>query len=150
MKKTKKGLFVLIVIAVLFTGCSTISLNSDLNYPISMTNEISNQYNIITHFEVEQKAFFTIGGLITFKDVEFDKLVNAEVQRYHGDGAINVKIVDQQNATDILINVGLSLGGSLIGYAATGNANSLLGSILPFFLSSRTVTVEGDIIKQIQ
>ncbi|MCK5817452.1 MAG: hypothetical protein KAH15_05560 [Candidatus Marinimicrobia bacterium] len=150
MKNSQKIGILLFSLVLLFTGCSTVSLNSNLAYPISMTREISEEYNIVSHFEVNQKAFFTLGGLITLKEIEFDQLVNAEIIRYNGDGAVNVKIVDQYNATDRLINVGLSTAGVLIGYATAGSTNSLWGSILPLLVSSRTVTVEGDIIKRIK
>lgn len=150
MKNFKQKGILILVVLVLFAGCSTISLESNLAYPVSMTKEISDEYSIISHFEIEQKAFFTVGGLITFKDVEFDRLVNNEVTRYNGDGAVNVKIVDQQNATDILIDFGLSLGGSLIGYAVTGSTDGLLGMLLPLVISSRTVTIEGDVIKKVK
>lgn len=150
MRHTTKVLSLLLILALLLASCSTINIRSDSPYPISMSKEIATDYSIVGHFNVETRAMFTLGGFITFKDVDFDYLVTREILKHNGDGAVNVRIVDQMNGMDILINAGLSAAGGMLGYAITGKADGAWGSLLPFFLSTRTVSVKGDVIRRIR
>lgn len=150
MRHASKTLVLLLIVLMLISGCSTIHIQSNSPYPISMSREIAADYTVVGHFSVQTRAMFTLGGFLTFKDVDFDYLVTKEILRNGGDGAVNVRIVDQMNGTDILINMALSAAGGLLGYAITGESDGAWGSLLPFFLSTRTVTVKGDVIRRVR
>jgi hypothetical protein len=150
MRHATKTLSVMLIALLLISACSTIKLHTDAPYPISMTREISSDYNIVGHFNVEARALFTLGGLVTFRDVDFNYLVTSQIMKHGGDGAVNVRIVDQMTGMDILINAALSAAGGALGYAITGKADGAWGSLLPFILSTRTVNVKGDVIRRVR
>jgi hypothetical protein len=155
MKKYTLWVFI-IVLALLFnTSCTTIQIDTSIHDKVVALSPLpGSNYDILGSFSEEVRIFFTINGLLRLNEVETNYIVNNAVNRYKGDGVVNLRVKDQYNGIDILLNIGLSAGGYLLGTMLGGSdvymatiAGSIGSSAAVFFLQSRTVTLSGDVFK---
>jgi len=93
------------LVLLALSACQTINVKSNLGVPVSLTHENDVAFDIVGHFRTEVMVSFTIGGAVTLADVEIDKHLQREIERYRGDGVINLKLVNQVAAGDFLMGV---------------------------------------------
>jgi hypothetical protein len=153
MKRTLKFAFAAVLVGALFLSCTTVEIESALpNASVSLTPIPEADYEIVGRFDEDVKVFFTINGLITLSEVDVDAILSREINRYDGDGVVNLKITDEFSGTDILLQIGLGAGGYVVGSLLAGPdpyvssaAGTAGASVAQFFLQSRTVTLSGDV-----
>ena len=125
--KEKLLTFIIIVSLVSLTlSCESViyeTHSSDTFVSLTTPNNIDD-YEVVGELKYNTKAIFLIAQLITIKDSEIDKAINKQVNKFDGDGVINLKIHEQYDIVDVVIS--LFAGG---------------------FVNTRTVKVNGDIIK---
>lgn len=155
MKNRFKILFLLSALVLAVSACSTVDIESQLTDKVVAMSPIpsSVEHRIVGNFSEELRVFYTINGLVPLSQVEVDKAITTAVNKYGGDGASNVRIVDQLSGIDILIQAGLGIGGYLIGALLSSDPTysavygTIGGSVMQFFVQSRTVTVSGDVFR---
>src|SRR5689334_22771518 len=122
MKKTLLPLGLCAVLVLI--SCQTINFQASYSKSIDFSNGVGKEYTIVNHFAKEMRVGFTLGGLIALDSIQVDKVISDEMDRYHGDAFLNLKIKDELSATDYLINLGLTAGGYLAGVALGGYSSS--------------------------
>ena len=139
MKKQKLHL-ILCLFCLLFISCSTVHLTSGgFNRPASMNNITNEKFGVVKHFSVETKGWFTLASLYTFKDTNVHKLLQNELDSVQGDAIVNVKIKGQTTFVDSVLPMGL--------YCVAIAVNPYLAFVSFMIPTSRTYTIEGDVIK---
>jgi hypothetical protein len=150
-----KKLFIssLIISLIIINSCSTIDVTSISSKAIALSIPGS-KVKILGHFHESVRYWFTIGGLVNLNKPDIDEIFMKQLLRYNGDGICNLHLKDQYGGTDILISLGVGLGGYLVGYSASnGTENekavsaSLGTSVAGLLVSSRTLYLEGDVYK---
>ena len=125
--KEKSLTFIIIVSLVSLTlSCESViyeTHSSDTFVSLTTPNNIDD-YEVVGELEYNTKAIFLIVQLITIKDSEIDKAINKQVNKFDGDGVINLKIHEQYDIVDVVISI-------------------LVGGLV----NTRTVKVNGDIVK---
>ena len=125
--KEKSLTFIIIVSLVSLTlSCESViyeTHSSDTFVSLTTPNNIDD-YEVVGELKYNTKAIFLIAQLITIKDSEIDKAINKQVNKFDGDGVINLNIHEQYDIVDVVI--ALFAGG---------------------FVHTRTVKVNGDIVK---
>ena len=155
MKNKFKIMLLIAAIALLLGSCTSIDIESQVTDHVVAITPIPDEidHKIVGSFREELRVYFTVNGLIPVSRLEIDKTVRQAIQRYKGDGVANLHVNDQYGGIDILIQMGLGVGGYLLGYFISpdpkyaGVTGSLGASTAQFFLQSRTVTVSGDVFK---
>lgn len=135
-----------IVFIILFTlcGCRTVDLSVyDNSKPVSFNRTSNRQDVFVRHFSRDAKAYFTMFNLITAKNVEFDKIIQEELNANNGDGIINLKIKGQDTFIDQIIPVAVGMFGIII------MPNTPIGVFAAYMIGLRTYTIEGDIVRYI-
>ena len=137
----KHGLhLILCLFCLLFISCSTVHLTSGgFNRPASMNSIINEKYEVVKHFSVETKGWFTLASLYTFKDTNVQKILQNELDSVQGDAIVNVKIKGQTTFVDSVLPMGL--------YCVAIAVNPYLAFVSFMIPTSRTYTIEGDVIK---
>ena len=137
----KRGVhLVLCLFSLLFIGCSTVHLTSGgFNRPASMNNITNEKFGVVKHFSVETKGWFTLASLYTFKDTNIQKILQNELDSVQGDAIVNVKIKGQTTFVDSVLPMGL--------YCVAIAVNPYLAFVSFMIPTSRTYTIEGDVIK---
>ncbi len=154
--KNKLKIVILIIVVVFFlSSCLSIDIESKINDKIVSMTPLSEEieHTIVGSFYKELRAYFTLNGLIKMSQLEIDSVIKSEIDRYNGDGVVNLRINDKFGGIDILIQFGIGAGGYLIGAliapdprlsASYGSIGVSIGQLI---LQSRTVTISGDIVK---
>ena len=138
---------------VLFSGCMTVELSSNSATPVMMSGVPDRNYTVVRSFSVAHRGWFTLFDLITLSNPDIQKTLDDELARSGGDAVINVKIVGQTTFVDGIIPIGMSMAGSLLGYAIATDPytgityGTALGSLAGSMLSARTYTISGDVIR---
>jgi len=131
---------VLCLFSLLFIGCSTVHLTSGgFNRPASMNNITDKKFGVVKHFSVETKGWFTLANLYTFKNTNIQKILQNEIDSVQGDAIVNVKIKGQTTFVDSALPMGL--------YFVAVAINPYLAFASFMIPTSRTYTIEGDVIK---
>lgn len=139
MKKYEVQL-VLCLFSLLFIGCSTVHLTSGgFNRPASMNSIINEKYGVVKHFSIETKGWFTLAGLYTFRDTNIQKILQNELDSAQGDAIVNIKIKGQTTFIDYLLPMGI--------YSVATIVDPRLFLAMYIVPTSRTYTIEGDVIK---
>lgn len=120
----------LLISAALVSSCATINLDATTiqEHSVSM-NRVGSEYEVVSDFEIRDKAAWVIGIVPVNRPAgdHHDYLANllqAEIDKAGGDAVINVKIMAQNRAEDVLVNI------------------VTLGIYVP-----RTVTITGQVVR---
>ncbi|MGQ9631154.1 MAG: hypothetical protein ACUVXI_12730 [bacterium] len=108
----------IILIAVLLTGCASLSLKSS-----GVLSEDIKPSQTLRHFSRTSQALWII-GLVPLMKPDLEDIIRSEVKGAGGNGVANLSIKDEVQVLDIIISY---FTGGIIG--------------------SRTVTIEGDVVK---
>ena len=123
----EKLFFVITVLSIvsLILSCESViyETHSSEKFVSMTTPKNIGEYEMVGKFKYNTKAIFLVFQLITIKDAEIDKAIQKQVRKSEGDGVINLKIHEQYDFLDFVV--------------------AIFGGIL----STRTVKVNGDIIK---
>lgn len=128
-----RGIGVILALLCLFLlgSCATIALDSSTirEQPVKMNTAGENPYEVVSEFEVKEKAGWII-GIVPVNKPAGDKhdylatIIQSEIDKAGGDAVVNVKVKAQFGVDDIFINI------------------FTLGIYVP-----RTVTISGQVIK---
>lgn len=125
--KEKSFIFTIVLLLVsLVLSCESVIYETHSSeYFVSMTTPKDiGEYDVVGKIKYDTKAVFLVLQLITIRDAEIDKAIQKQVRKSEGDGVINLKIHEQYDFVDFVVSV-------------------IAGGIL----NTRTVKIEGDIIK---
>jgi len=143
----------LIISLIIISSCSTVNISSISAKAVALSTP-GPKMRILGHFHESVRYWFTIGGLVNLNEPDVDAIFMKEMLKYNGDGICNLHLKDQFGATDILISLGVGIGGYLVGYSASSGTDqekatsaSLGMSLADLLISSRTLYLEGDIYK---
>jgi hypothetical protein len=120
------GLALVATLGILVGACATITYDADLIEGIVAMNRITETggYERVGTFEETKKVVFVIADLVTLIDADLEDLVGDELSRYDGDAVINITIHEEDDPVDVLV-----------GLIASG------------WVSTRTVTIRGDVVR---
>ncbi|MFH2054906.1 MAG: hypothetical protein ABIJ61_03015 [bacterium] len=121
----------LLISATLISSCATINLDATTiqEHSVKMNRAGESEYEVISDFVIRDKAAWVI-GIVPVNLPAGDHhdylatLLQAEIDKAGGDAVVNVKIMAQNRAEDILINI------------------VTLGIYVP-----RTVTITGQVVR---
>lgn len=117
----RKMLVLVLGIALLTTSCYTLNYSSSASSkPVSFTGEVKGQR---THFNEEKRIWYALWGLVPISDNDIEKSLIEP--RTSGGAVQNLSIKSEWSPIDILLNI--------------------FTSLVTFY--SRTVTVEGDVVR---
>ena len=120
----------LLMSATLIGSCATINLDATTIQENSVSmNRSGAEYDVVSDFEIRDKAAWVIGIVPVNRPAgdHHDYLANllqSEIDKAGGDAVINVKIMAQNRAEDVLVNI------------------VTLGIYVP-----RTVTITGQVVR---
>ena len=126
MKEKLFNVILSLSIFLLILSCESViyeTHSSELYVSMATPKDIGD-YEVIGELKYETKAVFLVLELLTLKDAEIEHAIEKQVMKLEGDGVINLKIHEQYDFEDIITSV---FGAGIV--------------------SSRTVKVNGDIIK---
>lgn len=115
MKTLAKMVILLAILSII--GCATLTLESNLNNPVSMTNSKGTQ---VKTFVIQKQAIWLFWGLIPISVPKVDDVVGAEVSGH--EGIRNLKIKTEYTLL-----------------------NWFLGAVTQGVIYSQTVTIEGQV-----
>ncbi len=126
MKEKSFIVIILLSIGSLILSCESIiyETHSSEKFVSMTTPKDIGEYKVVGKLKYDTKAVFLVLQLITIRDAEIDKAILKQVNKMEGDGVINLKIHEQYDFVDFVVSV-------------------FAGGIL----NTRTVKIEGDIIK---
>jgi len=124
-----KKIILLFLIIILFFSCTQVIIDGagmDKVASISPTTGYEDyaEYMVTKSFSTRTRVWYALWGLIPIVKPDIGQIVKN--QSAGGDGVINLKIVDEYNIVDFLVD--LFLGSS-------------------FTITTRSVKIEGDVIK---
>ena len=123
-----KYVFLLSSIALIglsITSCTAINLETNLDKPLSFTSKLDNEHYVVkSHFSKKLTANWILYGLVPLTRPDLDKSLSEMLNRYRGDGIVNLKIGTSYQPIDLFVNI-----------------------FNPLTYSQKTVTLQGDIIK---
>ncbi len=132
-------IFVVLMIIISSTGCMTVNLGAEGYDKTASLTSAEKKFTIVEHFKKHLKGWFTLFDLITISNPNIGEFLNKETISAHGDAVVNIKIEGQTTFIDGLIPFTLEVIGSI----AAPPGGAALGALI----SSRTYTIEGDVIK---
>ncbi len=119
------SILVLSMAAIFFHGCASFNIDlQGLGPPVCLNDPVPLEVLEIRHFNHSMKAHYGLFGLVTWKEPDIRGYLENELERYHGEGIINLKIKGGFSPIDVLFGLPLS----------------------PLWFS-RTYEVEGDIVR---
>ncbi len=117
------SLFVALFALTLLAGCATVVVDLEKSdMPMSMNNPDDGE--VIKHFKIQKKIWYVLLRAIPVSDPQIQTLVEAEVEKAGGSGAVNITVQGQDDAIDVIVNMFVGL-----------------------IVAPRTVTIEGDILR---
>lgn len=116
-----------LLLLLLFTSCTVINYDAtSLNNIVAMSPPASDM-KVVGKFSWSTKGIFLI-ELLTLKNPDLEKALLSQIGKYRGNGVVNLRIVEVNDVIDYLITW----------------AQFFFIGIAP--ISTRTVTLEGDIV----
>ena len=170
----KSYLWSVLIVACLLASCATVDLRlKNMTQPVTMSAEIDVEVATVKHFEKTVRVWFTLYDLVTLNQPDIDKILEKELRDANGDAIVNLKIKGQDTAIDRIIPIAISTAAITLSTIAVYDAHesytsdfgesasqfdlrninvglSLAGSVLSLLasqISSRTYTIEGDIVR---
>ncbi|MBA2664968.1 MAG: hypothetical protein H0U74_21960 [Bradymonadaceae bacterium] len=118
----------IVVVTLLSSGCATIHYDGAMLDSIATLNNglAPENYELITDFEVEHRAVFIVGALVTLVDSQMEEAIEREMRRYDGNAVVNVHFEEVQTAVDVLIGLLQPAGG---------------------LVETRTIRIRGDVVR---
>jgi len=107
MKEKSFNVIIILSILSLFLSCENIiyDTHSSTEFVSLTTPKHIGEYKVVGKLNYKTKAVFLILSLITIKDSEIDKAITKQVNKFDGDGVINLMIHEQYDFVDIVISV---------------------------------------------
>ena len=141
MKRKALALTVILALLFVFSGCSSLLLETRGLVIAKKETEGRREYKTIKHFSRTEMARWTLVGTIPLMKPDLERIISEEIDNAEGDAVMNLRIKDEWGVVDMAIELGIRL---------TGLLSYLLFLGLPYLaFSSRTVIIEGDVIKYI-
>lgn len=113
-------------LAAVFAGCATITYDAVTVEAMVALNRVAppDAYERVGRFATEQRAVFLASRLVTVRDAELESAARRALARYGGDAVINLRIVEEFGLIDAVV-----------------------GAVAQELISTRTIKLEGDIIR---
>ncbi len=97
----KKAVLALASLSLL-CGCASVNIKLvDVGPPMCLNDPTPIKLLIIKHFKEKVSAQFGLFGLVTWRQPPLKKTLKEELQRYHGNGIINISIKSSFSPTDM-------------------------------------------------
>ncbi len=119
------SILILSMTAILFSSCASFNIDlQGLGPPVCLNDPVPLEVLEIKHFNYSVRAHYGLFGLVTWKEPDIRGYLEDELEKYQGEGIINLKIKARFSPFDMLLGLPLS----------------------PLWLP-RTYQVEGDIVR---